>query len=223
MQSLSTKVQPILKVSVRTGYATTVPFNEHYKYESHKNKVTRLYKKALRSVHDWSLGCGNALETSIWERTMVRARFDKHKNEPDMIKAAALLKAGEEEWWLNRHYSPIVFPWSDGGVAYQRATKNQKYSQNMQWWNPEDRARMPDMYAKYEKLQLLRQESWEEEMARLDEHEEELAEMGETITDQLPAAKKVDGLPPFWWNFATRGHERPECNDWDWQTRDLGV
>lgn len=59
-------------------------------------------------------------------------------------------------------------------------------------------------------------------MARLDEHEEELADEGETISDALPAAAKVDGLPPFWWKHATRGHERPEANDWDWVSRDLG-
>ena len=46
----------------------------------------------------------------------------------------------------------------------------------MNYWSPEDRARYPDIYEKYEKLQQLRQESWEEEMARLDEHEEELAD-----------------------------------------------
>jgi len=153
---------------------------------------------------------------------MLRARFDKHMHETDMVKASALVKAGEEEWWVNRHWSPVLMPWSDGGVAFQRNWKNQRASQVLHHWAPEDRARYPDMYAKYEKLQQLRQESWDEEMERLDEHEEELAEEGETITDVLPASNKVDGLPPFWWTQTTRGHERTELMDWDWMDRDLG-
>merc|ERR1719454_2364832 len=116
---------------------------------------------------------------------MLRARFEKHKNETDMVRASALLKAGEEEWWVNRHHSPFLLPWAEGGLAFQRQWKNSRAASMMNYWSPEDRARYPDIYEKYEKLQQLRQESWEEEMARLDEHEEELADEGETITDEI--------------------------------------
>jgi len=212
----------VSKTVSRNAFSNAVPYNEHYKYESHKSKVLSLYKKSIKELDAWTCETGNPMEMFVWERVMLRARFDKHKNETDMVKASALLKAGEEEWWVNRHHTPFLLPWAEGGLAFQRQWKNSRAASMMNYWSPEDRARYPDIYAKYEKLQQLRQESWEEEMARLDEHEEELADEGETISDALPAAKKVDGLPPFWWKHATRGHERPECNDWDWVSRDLG-
>merc|ERR1712066_845171 len=130
----------------RSAFSNAVPYNEHYKYDSHRSKVLSLYKKCIKELDAWTCESGNPMEMFVWERVMLRARFEKHKNS----RAASM----------------------------------------MNYWAPEDRARYPDLYQKYEKLQQLRQESWDEEMARLDEHEEELADQGETITDALPAAKK---------------------------------
>lgn len=218
----------IIKQTTSRALATTsirnppivVPFNEHYKYETHKKKVLRLYKKCYRTVIDWSWHT-RSTEVFIWERNMLRARFEKHRNETDMVKCSALLKAAEEEWWVNRHPVPMIMPWSDGGVAFQRAVKNQHQSKVMTTWMPEDRARYPDMFEKFAEFQRMRYDTWDSEMARLDEHEEELANEGETITDVLPAAKEVDGLPPFWWRHATRGHERPELMVHDWMHGDM--
>ena len=138
-----------------------------------------------------------------------------------MVKAHALLKAGEEEWWLNRHPSPILFPWSEGGVAFQRNRKHNMAGTILQSWRPEDRARYPDVFERYEKLTKLRFDSWEDELQRVDEADEATEEKGETITDALPAAKEVDGLPPFWWGHATRGFERAEVMHWDWMDKEL--
>merc|ERR1712088_170550 len=179
--------------SSTSGYVTKViPFNEHQKFDSHRRKVLRLYKRCIRTTWDWAWH-SRSLEIELWEMTMLRQRFEKHRNETDMVKATSLLKAGEEEWWINRHYQPYLFPSAPGGIAHMR---HEKY--------------------KVDQLSKLRHESWEDEMARLDAHEAEVEDRGETITVALPAAAKVDGLPPFWWKHATRGHERPSRMEFDW-------
>lgn len=50
----------------------------------------------------------------------MRARFEEHKNEKDMVKAAQLLRAAEEEFWHNQHPQPYIFPESPGGTSYER-------------------------------------------------------------------------------------------------------
>lgn len=51
---------------------------------------------------------------------MLRARFDEHKNEKDMVKATRMLKAAEEEFWATQHPQPYLFPDSPGGTSYER-------------------------------------------------------------------------------------------------------
>lgn len=51
---------------------------------------------------------------------VLRARFDEHKDEKDMVKASKLLKAAEEEFWVNQHPQPYLFPDSPGGTSYER-------------------------------------------------------------------------------------------------------
>lgn len=50
----------------------------------------------------------------------MRARFEEHKNEKDMVKATQLLRAAEEEFWHNQHPQPYIFPESPGGTSYER-------------------------------------------------------------------------------------------------------
>lgn len=203
-----------------SGYMSRViPWNEHMKYDSHRSKVLSLYKKCMRTTKDWCFHA-RSLEVEIWEMTMLRQRFEKHKNETDMVKATALLKAGEEEWWVNRHHNPFLYPYEDGGISANRWDKYKRTGDNYRMWGPEDRAKYPDMMEKLEKLAEIRQESWDSEMARLDAHEAELEERGETLTDSLPAAENVDGLPPFWWKHATRGFERYEPMQFDYHAID---
>merc|ERR1711879_171936 len=133
----------LVQVSKRAN-ANALPWNEHYKYKSHKSKVLKLYKRAWYTTQDWCYHTGSR-EAFFFELSILRARFDKFKDEPDMVKATALLKAGEEEWWLNRHPSPILFPWSEGGVAFQRNRKNSHAGTILQSWRPEDRARYTDV------------------------------------------------------------------------------
>lgn len=50
----------------------------------------------------------------------MRARFEEHKNEKDMMKATQLLRQAEEEFWQNQHPQPYIFPDSPGGTSYER-------------------------------------------------------------------------------------------------------
>lgn len=50
----------------------------------------------------------------------MRARFDEHKNEKDMVKATQLLRQAEEEFWYGQHPQPYIFPESPGGTSYER-------------------------------------------------------------------------------------------------------
>lgn len=51
---------------------------------------------------------------------LLRARFDEHKNEKDMVKATQLLREAEEEFWHGQHPQPYTFPESPGGTSYER-------------------------------------------------------------------------------------------------------
>ena len=51
---------------------------------------------------------------------LLRARFDEHKNEKDMVKATQLLREAEEEFWHGQHPQPYIFPESPGGTSYER-------------------------------------------------------------------------------------------------------
>lgn len=51
---------------------------------------------------------------------LLRARFEEHKNEKDMVKASQLLREAEEEFWHNQHPQPYIFPDSPGGTSYER-------------------------------------------------------------------------------------------------------
>ena len=51
---------------------------------------------------------------------MLRARFDRYKDENDFTKATQLLRLGEEEFWENQHPAPSLMPTEPDGVVYQR-------------------------------------------------------------------------------------------------------
>ena len=60
-----------------------------------------------------------------YERTLLRARFDRYKDEKDFTKATQLLRLGEEEFWENQclRFSPM--PNEEDGVMYQRFQTHQ--------------------------------------------------------------------------------------------------
>merc|ERR1719190_169414 len=82
-------------------------------------------------------------------------------------------------------------------------------------WGADEWARYPDIYDNYKKWYALRNDTWEEEMATLEEADAETIKNGGRLNEDWPAAKKVDGAPPFWWRYVARPLERPRRTEYD--------
>ncbi|XP_067387388.1 NADH dehydrogenase [ubiquinone] 1 beta subcomplex subunit 9 isoform X1 [Emydura macquarii macquarii] len=136
---------------------------------------------------------------------LLRARFDEHKNEKDMVKATKLLKAAAEEFWYNQHPNPYIFPDSPGGVCYERNDCYKAPEWCLDFWHPSEKAMYPDYFAKREQWKKLRLESWEKEVKQL---EEETPPDG-PLNEALPPARQEGHLPPLWWQYVTRPREQP--------------
>lgn len=136
---------------------------------------------------------------------LLRARFDEHKNEKDMMKATRLLRDAEEEFWCNQHPQPYIFPDSPGGTSYERYECYKVPEWCLDYWHPSEKAMYPDYFAKREQWKKLRRESWEREVKQLQEE----TPPGGPKTEALPPARKEGDLPPLWWHIVTRPRERP--------------
>uniref|UniRef100_A0A8C2L983 NADH dehydrogenase [ubiquinone] 1 beta subcomplex subunit 9 n=1 Tax=Cricetulus griseus TaxID=10029 RepID=A0A8C2L983_CRIGR len=136
---------------------------------------------------------------------LLRARFEEHKNEKDMMKATQLLQEAEEEFWQNQHPQPYIFPDSPGGTSYERYECYKVPEWFLDYWHPSEKAVYPDYFSKREQWKKLRMESWEREVKQL---QEETPSDG-VMTEALPPARKEGDLPPLWWHIVTRPRERP--------------
>uniref|UniRef100_A0A6F9DLF0 NADH dehydrogenase [ubiquinone] 1 beta subcomplex subunit 9 n=1 Tax=Phallusia mammillata TaxID=59560 RepID=A0A6F9DLF0_9ASCI len=192
--------------------ANVVPAGSLYKFLSHKRKVLALYKKAQRHLEFYCAPQGR--DVYAYEHTLLRARFDKHKNETDPERATQLLRLGEEEFWENQHPMPIIFSNEPGGVAWERPVKNQVPEAYMNEWDPKYKAMFPDYFENREKWYKLKQKTWDDEISWLKEWDKKNIEKGVKMTDAMPAAKERDGFPPFWWRFVTKPLEKPKLMDW---------
>lgn len=72
---------------------------------SHRQKVLRLFKKAMRTCDHWFMP--DCLEMR-YQKVIVRARFDLYKNELDMRKAKLMLVDGVKELWEKQHPNPFL-------------------------------------------------------------------------------------------------------------------
>ncbi|XP_051827038.1 NADH dehydrogenase [ubiquinone] 1 beta subcomplex subunit 9 [Antechinus flavipes] len=168
---------------------------------THRQKVLRLYKRALRHLESWVIH----RDDYRFKACLLRARFENHKNETDMVKATKLLMQGEEEFWANQHPQPYIFPDSPGGTSFERYECYKVPEWCLDYWHPSEKAMYPDYFAKREKWKKLRLESWEREVQQL---KEETPPDGPK-TEALPPARKEGHLPPLWWHIVTRPRERP--------------
>lgn len=89
----------------------------------------------------------------------MRARFDAQRNHKDMRVAKKLLEEGERELWLNRHPQPKLFPYSPGGVCYERTTYYPDVV--LDFWHPLEKAQFPYYFAKREQRKKEMIEYWE--------------------------------------------------------------
>ena len=169
---------------------------------THRQRVLRLYKRAQRHLESWVV----FRDVYRYEACLLRARFDEHKNEKDMVKATKLLMAGEMEFWENQHPEPYVFPTAPGGVAYERTECYRIPEFVLDMWHPSEKAVYPDYFAKREKWKQLRRESWEREVQQL---AEEIPKDGPKTEEDLPPARREGDLPPLWWDHVTRPLRNP--------------
>lgn len=127
---------------------------------SHSMRVRSLYKKYLRNIqafnpmpHHYRLG-----------QAEVRARFDEHKDERDLVKAKKLLEEAEKEFEEIRHPQPIIFANSPGGVAYARDPVYPDALLDL--WHPLERAQYPDYFARRHQRKLEYIERWEKKYGK---------------------------------------------------------
>ncbi|KAL0598581.1 NADH dehydrogenase [ubiquinone] 1 beta subcomplex subunit 9 [Plecturocebus cupreus] len=183
------------------AFSAPAAFSTPVAYLTHQQKVLRLYKRALRHLESWCVH----RDKYRYFACLMRARFEEHKNEKDMMKATLLLKEAEEEFWHRQHPQPYIFPDSPGGTSYERYECYKLPENCLDAWHPSEKAMYPDYFAKREKWKKLRRESWEREIKQLEEE----TPPGGPLTEALPPARKEGDLPPLWWHIVTRPRERP--------------
>uniref|UniRef100_A0A8C2PNH7 NADH dehydrogenase [ubiquinone] 1 beta subcomplex subunit 9 n=1 Tax=Capra hircus TaxID=9925 RepID=A0A8C2PNH7_CAPHI len=149
---------------------------------THQQKVLQLYKRALRHLESWCVH----RDKYRYFACLLRARFDEHKNEKDMVKATQLLREAEEEFWHGQHPQPYIFPESPGGTSYERYECYKVPEWCLDDWHPSEKAMYPDYFAKREQWKKLRRESWEREVKQLQEE----TPVGGPRTEALPPARK---------------------------------
>ncbi|XP_071479638.1 NADH dehydrogenase [ubiquinone] 1 beta subcomplex subunit 9-like [Diadema antillarum] len=146
---------------------------------SHAQRVLRLYKKSVRHLESWIPD----RPSFRYEATVLRARFDEHKNETDMRKAAEILRAGEEEFWEKQHPQPYIFIDSQGGTRFERNIPAPEWV--LDNWHPTEKARYPYYFARREKRLAAEKARWDE---LVEEERQLIAEGKLPPKDTLPAS-----------------------------------
>uniref|UniRef100_A0A158R5M6 NADH dehydrogenase [ubiquinone] 1 beta subcomplex subunit 9 n=1 Tax=Syphacia muris TaxID=451379 RepID=A0A158R5M6_9BILA len=137
---------------------------------SHRQKVCRLFKRAIREVDAWY--GGDVLEAR-YQKVIMRARFDANKDEKDKDKAQLLLVDGCRQLWEKRHTKPFRFASDPYGNAYDRERESPDEILDVQYTLPE-REQFPYYFNRREqrKKELLEhwhkiEEQWDEELSKI--------------------------------------------------------
>lgn len=104
---------------------------------SHRQKVLRLFKRAMRECNNWYWP--DVMEAS-YNRCLVRQRFDMHKNEPDSRKARKMLLDGVKELWHKRHFQPLCYANDPTGIAHGREPAPEDQVLDLTWTHQEKKA-----------------------------------------------------------------------------------
>uniref|UniRef100_A0A4X2LCX2 NADH dehydrogenase [ubiquinone] 1 beta subcomplex subunit 9 n=1 Tax=Vombatus ursinus TaxID=29139 RepID=A0A4X2LCX2_VOMUR len=116
-------------------------------YLTHWQKVLQLYKCVFHHLKSWI-----AHRDEYWsEACLLRAQFEEHKNEKDMVKATKLLMKSEEEFWAYQHPQPYVFPDPPGGTSFERYECYKVPECCLDYWRPFEKVMYLDYFAKKEK------------------------------------------------------------------------
>ncbi|KAI5715099.1 hypothetical protein M8J77_010527 [Diaphorina citri] len=129
-----------MRLTLLARRAIQIPFE----LPTHRRQVQSLYKRAVRNLEAYH---SDIVDLRI-EAVLLRARFDKHKDENDLVKIRALLAEGEKELFDTTHPSPIKFPTSPGGVAYEREPVIPDWV--LDYWHPLERAQYPEYFKRRE-------------------------------------------------------------------------
>lgn len=129
---------------------------------SHAQRVRSLYKESLRQLQSYYY----FRHLYRYHAVLLRARFDEHKDERDMVKAKQLLTDGEDELFLKRHPQPFKFPNSPGGIAYGRSPLFPDWALDM--WHPLERAQYPEYFARREQRKKEFIARWEKKYGKVE-------------------------------------------------------
>ncbi|PAV62122.1 hypothetical protein WR25_07518 [Diploscapter pachys] len=139
---------------------------------SHRQKVCRLYKRALREVDNW-YGGRDFLE-GRFQKVILRARFDANKDVDDPRKAALLVADGCRQLWEKKHWKPARFPLDPGGSSYDRERVARDESFDSENWTFVDKEQYPYYFNRRElrKKELLKhwakiEAAWDEELDKI--------------------------------------------------------
>ncbi|XP_026499408.1 NADH dehydrogenase [ubiquinone] 1 beta subcomplex subunit 9 [Vanessa tameamea] len=130
--------------------------------KTHAQKVCSLYKRSLRNLEAFY----DRRNVYRYQAVLMRERFDKNANIKDMRTAVELLKAGEEELFLNQHPIPRKFPYSHGGVAHEREVRPPDWV--LDYWHPLEKAQYPEYFKKREERKKEFIAMWEKEYGKPD-------------------------------------------------------
>ncbi|VBB31863.1 unnamed protein product, partial [Acanthocheilonema viteae] len=159
---------------------------------SHRQKVCRLFKRAMREVDgyygtDISLyiltsagdirirqGYRFNLEARF-QKVVMRARFDAYKNENDPDKARLLYLDGCRQIWERKHWTTFRFGSDVGGASYDRDKHNMPDAMlDSTTWTNVEREQFPYYFNRREqrKKELLAhwskiEKEWDEELAKI--------------------------------------------------------
>ncbi|XP_063217213.1 NADH dehydrogenase [ubiquinone] 1 beta subcomplex subunit 9 isoform X2 [Bacillus rossius redtenbacheri] len=125
---------------------------------------------AIPSEIKWRLECHLGYYPTLKKRLfryraiLHRQRFEEHRDEKDMRRAAQLLAAGEQELFEKQHYQPLRFPKSPGGTAYQREVIPPDWV--LDYWHPLEKAQYPEYFARREERKKQFVEMWEKQYGK---------------------------------------------------------
>ncbi|GAB1600267.1 hypothetical protein Ahia01_000304400 [Argonauta hians] len=129
---------------------------------SHAQKVRSLYKRGLQLLK--SIYGTDRVELR-YQSVVLRADFDKHKDEIDLRKAKQLLADGEHMLWKNQHPQPYVYAHSPGGICYGRDAKIPDWI--LDTWTPQEKAQYPEYFARREIRKGEFIERWEKKYGKV--------------------------------------------------------
>lgn len=120
------------------------PISIPLEYLSHTQRVKSLYKRAVRNTEAYEFDPVDSRYACV----LLRARFDENKNETDIVRIKQLVSDGEKELFKNAHASPIKFPTSPGGTAFERQVPCPDWA--VDYWHPLEKAQYPTYFARRE-------------------------------------------------------------------------